>query len=64
MAHEVWILSSLLIETQGVHFLDFLEILWHLKFVQQMGNDILELVIATSWSMWFNKNVVRQGKTR
>ena len=51
MAREVWILSSLLIETQGVHFLDFLEILWHLKFVQQMGNDNLELVIATSWSM-------------
>lgn len=58
MAREVWILSSLLIETQGVHFPEFIDLLWHLKFVQQMGNDLLELVIATSWSMWFNRNVV------
>ena len=55
IALEVWNLSGLLIETQGVH--------WHLKFVQQMGNDLLELVIATSWSMWLNRNVVQQGKT-
>ena len=41
IAREVWNLSGLLIETQGVH--------WHLIFVRQMGNDILELVIATSW---------------
>ena len=64
MAREVWILSSLLIETQGVHFQEVIDLLWHLKFIQQMGNDVLELVIATSWSMWFNRNVVRQGKTR
>ena len=64
MAREVWILSSLLIETQGVHFPEFIDLLWHLKFIQQMGNDLLELVIATSWSMWFNRNIVRQGKTR
>ena len=55
IALEVWNLSGILIETQGVH--------WHLKFVQQMGNDLLELVIATSWSMLLNRNVVQQGKT-
>ncbi|XP_065623781.1 uncharacterized protein LOC136065048 [Quercus suber] len=29
-----------------------------------MGNELLELVITVAWSMWFNRNAVRQGKAR
>lgn len=58
IARVVWNLSGLPIETQGVHFPEFIYLLWQLRFVQQMGNDLFELVIATSWSMWFNRNVV------
>ena len=29
-----------------------------------MGNEILELVVTIAWSIWFNRNVIRQRKTR
>jgi len=48
----------------GLHFHEFIDLLWHLKFVQHVGNDILELVITFAWSILFNRNQVLQGKTR
>ena len=51
-------------DNSGVHFRDFIDLLWHLQFIQRVGNDLLELVIIVAWSMWFNRNVVQQGKAR
>ena len=63
-AWEVWKLSGILFDNRGVHFRDFIDLLWHLQFFQKMGNDLLELVIIVIWSMWFNRNAVRHGKAR
>lgn len=41
--------------------LDFMDYLWHLKFRQKIGYELLELVVA-AWCIWFNRNEVRQGK--
>jgi len=51
-----------LIDSSGVHFNEFVDLLWHLKFVQHFGDEILELVITIAWSIWFNQNQVWQGK--
>ena len=63
-AQKVWKLSRFLFDNCGVHFRDFIDLLWHLQFIQRVGNDLLELVIIVAWSMWFNRNVVQQGKAR
>ena len=61
---EVWTLSGIPLDLNGVHFHEVIDLLWHLKFVQHVGNDILELVITFAWSILFNRNQVLQGKTR
>lgn len=63
-AREVWKLSGFPFDNRGVHFREFIDLLWHLQFIQRVGNDLLELVIKVAWSMWFNRNAVRQGKAR
>lgn len=56
--------SGLPLNFNGVHFPEFIDLLWYLKFVQHVGNDILELFITIAWSIWFNWNQVWQRKTR
>lgn len=36
--------SGLPLNFNGVHFPEFIDLLWYLKFVQHVGNDILELL--------------------
>ena len=62
--HEIWTLYGLPLDFNRVHFPEFNDLLWYLKFVQHVGNDILELVINIAQSIWFNRNQVWQGKTR
>ena len=57
-------MSGILFDNCRVHFRDFIDLLWHLQFFQRVGNELLELVITVAWSMWFNRNAVRQGKAR
>ena len=61
---DVWTLFEIPLDLNGVHFHEFIDLLWHLKFVQHVGNDILELVITFAWSILFNRNQVLPGKTR
>lgn len=61
---EIWMFSGLPLNFNGVHFPEFIDLLWYLKFVQHVGNDILELFITIAWSIWFNWNQVWQRKTR
>ena len=63
-AQEFCKLSGIPFDNCGVHFPDFIDLLWHLQFSQRVGNELLELVITVAWSMWFNRNAVRQGKAR
>ncbi|KAK9997945.1 hypothetical protein SO802_017548 [Lithocarpus litseifolius] len=51
-------------EVRGAKFPEFVNLLWHLKFRQKMGDDLLELVVLVSWCLWFNRNEVRLGKAR
>ncbi|XP_030959022.1 uncharacterized protein LOC115980967 [Quercus lobata] len=44
--------------------LEFVDLLWHLKFVEQQGDEILELVITVAWCLWFNINEARLGNAR
>ena len=43
----------------NVLVLDFVDLLWHLKFRQKMGDELLELVVMVAWCLWFNCNEVR-----
>lgn len=62
-SQEVWSLAGLPIDLHGLRFQEFVDFLWHLKFVQHMGNDVLELAITIAWSIWFNRNTTRLGKS-
>ena len=57
-------MSGIPFDNNGVHFRDFIDLLWHLEFFQRAGNELPELVITVAWSMWFNRNAVRQGKAQ
>ena len=37
---------SLPLDMQGFHFPEFIDLQWYLKFVQHVGNGVLELVIT------------------
>ena len=55
-------LTGIPFDTHRRIFPEFINLLWHLKFEQQLGEEILELVIMVAWSIWYNQNEVRQGK--
>ena len=46
-----------------------MDLLWYLKFVQRVGDELLELIITIAWCMcmcmcmcmWYNRNEVRHG---
>nr|XP_023924678.1 uncharacterized protein LOC112036084 [Quercus suber] len=61
---EIWKLSGIPFEVCGANFPEFVDFLWHLKFKQRMGDDLLEPVIMVVWCLWFNRNEVRLGKAR
>ena len=45
-----------LILTGGYSLSLSIDLLWHLKFEQQLGEEILEPVIMVAWSIWYNRN--------
>ena len=47
-AYETWIATGLPLDTRGVHFREFVDLFWHLIFIQHVGKDMLELVITIS----------------
>ena len=53
---DIWTTSRIPFDSSGVHFNEFVDLLWHLKFVLHVGDKILELVITITWSIWFNRN--------
>lgn len=63
-AREVWDISGISFNTRGLGFQEFVDLLWHLKFVEQQGDEILELVITVAWCLWFNINEARLGNAR
>ena len=38
-AQEVWSLSGIVFETQGIHYQEFVDLVWYLIFVQHAGDD-------------------------
>ena len=39
-----------------------MDFLWNLLFKQHMGTKLIELVITTAWSVWFNRNKTQLGE--
>lgn len=60
---DIWSLSALPLDMYDVHFHEFIDLLWHLKFVQHVGNDVLELIFTITWCIWYNRIQVRLGKS-
>ena len=63
-AQEIWKLSHIPFDVHGANFLEFVDLLRHLKFRQRKGDDLLELVVMVAWCLWFNRNEARLGKAR
>ena len=63
-AREVWQIFGLTFDTHGLVFHEFVDLLWHLKFSQRVGDDTLELVPIIAWNICYNHNQVRHGKAR
>ena len=51
---DLWTSSRIQFDSSGVHFKEFIDLLWHLKFVLHVGDEILELVITIALSISFN----------
>lgn len=43
-AREVWRLSGISVDTRGAYYHDFVDLLWHLKFIQHVDNELLSLI--------------------
>lgn len=56
---ELWSLAGLPIDLHGLRFQEFIDFLWHIKFVKHVGYDVLELAITIAWNIWFNHNATR-----
>ena len=50
--------------TQGEWYLEFMDLVCYLIFVERFGIDILEMLLMIAWRMWFNRNVVRHDHSR
>ena len=61
---EVWNLSNIPLDKNGLHHRDFMDFLWHLIFKQHVDTKLVELVIITAWSVWLSRNNARLGKAR
>ena len=63
-ARETWEAASIPIDLRGVQYREFIDLLWHLIFVQHVGKDLLEFVITTAWCMWLSRNKTILGAPR
>ena len=63
-ARAVWLLSGNSFDTQRIWYLEFIDLVCYLIFVEHVGNDILEMLLMIAWRMWFNRNVVRHCHSR
>ena len=63
-ARDTWTITGLPPDTRGVRFREYVDLLWHLIFIQHAGKDMLELIITISWCMWHNRNKTRLGSPR
>ena len=62
-AREVWNLSGITFETQGVLYCEFVDLIWYLMFVQHVRDEVLEMVFMIVWCMWYSRNAVRHGSS-
>ena len=65
-ARAVWLLSGNSFDTQGIWYLEFIDLVCYLIFVEHVGNAILEMILMIAWRMWFNSlaYVVRHGHSQ
>ena len=63
-AQEVWSLSSIVFETQGIHYQEFVDMVWYLIFIQHAKDDTSEMIFMVAWCMWFNRNAAQHGSVR
>ena len=63
-ACETWEAAGIPIDLRGVQYREFIDLLWHLIFVQHVGKDLLEFVITTAWCMWLSRNKTILGAPR
>ena len=62
-AHETWTIAALPIDTPAVHYKEYVDFIWHLIFIQYVGNELLELVVTIAWCMWYTRNKAHHGTT-
>ena len=63
-AREVWAATGIPFDNMGVHYRDFINLVWYIIFRQHMGQDVLELIITIAWCMLYNQNKARHGSPR
>lgn len=61
---EVWDLTSIVFGTQGVRYLEFVDLVWYMLFVQHAGDNTMEMIFMVAWCMWHNRNAVRYESAR
>ena len=57
-AQEVWSLTGIVFETQGIRYQEFVDMVWYF-FFQHARDDTLEMIFMVAWCMWYNRNTVR-----
>ena len=50
-ARETWTVAGLLIDAHVVHYREFVDLIWHLIFIQHVGKELLELVVTIARCM-------------
>ena len=63
-AREIWTLSGISFDDKGIHYRDFMYLLWHLIYFQHVGTKLLELIVTIAWCIWYDRNKTRLGSPR
>lgn len=45
---EVWDLTGIVFGTQGVRYQEFVDLVWHLLFVQHAGDNTMEMIFMVA----------------
>lgn len=59
IAREVLTLTSIPFETQEVVFPEFMDFMWYLMYIRNLGDKVLKIMVMVAYCLWLSRNEVQ-----
>ncbi|KAK9992106.1 hypothetical protein SO802_027091 [Lithocarpus litseifolius] len=60
-ARQIWQCTKLRFAFEPTAISSFFDLIWHLMMIEEYDEDKVATVVTIAWSIWANRNEVRQG---